>query len=1174
MTPFDIVTVSLEPGVTLIEASAGTGKTYSITSLILRLVLEKHLQIRDILAVTFTEAATQELRDRVRRRLQAALESLRRGTSDDPIVHAFLASGGVSTGIRELDTALQSFDEAQIFTIHGFCQRMLNDYAFESGARFDTALVTDPKPLFEEIARDFWRLRFYQAKPLLPTLATAWEKSPDNWVELIERTRRHPDLVVLPPPGTHSCDELLHRIERALDALKGEWKRDGGNIAILLRDHNGLSRAQDKFSRDRVAEIIAGLTEACGEFEFAGAESIRALSEVSSEAIAAGTKPTGTAPVHPFFALATEFCQSVEALFNRLTHEFLAFAEIELPKRKARTGTVTYDDLITGLRDALRRKEGKALARAIGEKYSTALIDEFQDTDPAQYEIFRTIFRSKEHRLFFIGDPKQAIYGFRGADIFTYFEAASLAGRKFTLTTNWRSEEPLLAAINGLFVQTKEPFIFPEIRYHEVRAPATPVVDHVTNAGAVTAGMNFRLVSSPEGQSKPNQEKLSELISESVSNDIASLQAAGILVGERLLRYSDMAVLVRSHRQAEKVRSVLRERGIRSIVQSERSVFASDEAHELQQFLQGVIDPRRDPLLKAALSTTLLGFDAKKLFALDRDDQERQVWLDRFSDWRQQWIDGCFTAMFRDLLVSRQVRARLVHLPAGERRLTNFLHLAELLHDAESAQSLTPDAVCAWLHEQRESERVSEDRFQLRLESDDDAVQIVTIHKCKGLEYPIVFCPFLWLPAESQMRTELQFHDRDDREKRLTFDLRGKKAGAKKHQEWQSEEVKAEELRLLYVAVTRAMNRCYIYLPDKNIDKSPLAQLFPPSSDGLLFSQVMAFAQSSNGCVDASSSEPDARRDALPRVQGLAAASPSGSDTPVAVTLESRPFIGQISRTAMIASFSGLNTAATEFDEVDSDTSRDANAMIEPERDDSDPSIFTFDRGRRTGDFFHDVLEHLDFQNLEGLSKLIDDKLWTYGFPETLHRPALNQILRQLMEAELEPGMSLRDIPRHERLSEMEFSYPLAHLTPASLATAVGKCTTLAGDVRTRMGSLRFDPVEGFMRGFVDLLFRFKDRYFLIDWKSNWLGSQPADYGPEGMQQAMLEHNYYLQYHLYTVAADLFLARRLPSYDYQAHFGGVYYIFLRGIDPRDPSRGIFRDRPAVETVRALRGLIS
>jgi exodeoxyribonuclease V beta subunit len=1164
MTPFDIVTASLEPGVTLIEASAGTGKTYSITGLILRLILEERCLIREILAVTFTEAATQELRDRIRRRLQVALEHLHRGTSDDPIIQAFLTEGDLSLGIRELDTALQSFDEAQIFTIHGFCQRMLNEYAFESGTRFDTALVTDPKPLFEEVARDFWRRRFYQAKPLLPTLAMAWEKSTDNWVDLLEQTRRHPDLIVIPPIAPKPCDQLVRQVEVAFAAAKKEWTEHHAEIEELLRYHKSLTRNEKTFRADRVDELLPKLAEVFTDFESANPESIRALSEVTSEAIAAGTKAKSIAPVHLFFALSTEFCQSAERLFNQLTHEFLAFAELELPKRKARTNTVTYDDLITSLRDALRGKEGQTLARAIRRKYSTALIDEFQDTDPAQYEIFRTIFRSKDHRLFFIGDPKQAVYGFRGADIFTYFEASKIADRKFTLVTNWRSEEPLLAAINGLFTRTEEPFIFPEIQYHPVRAPATPTVDRLTTAGAIPPALSFKLVQSQEDRGTLNQEKLSDFIGESVSTDIAALHAAGVLVGERPLRYSDMAILVRSHRQAERLQSVLRKRGIRSIVQSDRNVFASEEARELQQFLQGVIDPRRDTLLKGALATTLLSFDATKLFALDRDDQERQNWLDLFSSWRQQWIDGCFTAMFRNLLVTQQVRARLVHLPAGERRLTNFLHLAELLHEAESTQSLAPDAVCSWLREQRESERVSEDRFQLRLESDDDAIQIATIHKCKGLEYPIVFCPFLWLPAESSARTELQFHDRSDPDRRLTFDLRGKKAGAEEHREWQSEEVRAEELRLLYVAATRAMNRCYIYLPDKDIADSPLAQLFPSSADGSLVNEVLAFAGSSKGCVAASAAEPDFRKEAQP----------SGSDTFANAKLKSRTFAGKISRTAMTASFTGLNTSATELGEANTEASNGVSVMIAPERVQSELSIFTFERGRRTGDLFHDVLEHMDFQNPEGLPDLLESRLRAHGFAATGHRPAITQLLRQLVEVEIEPGMALRDIAKQERLSEMEFCYSLAHLTPALLAKAIGKWGKLPSDIRTRMGDLRFDPVEGFLRGFIDLLFRFKDRYYLVDWKSNWLGNELADYGSEGMKRTMLEHNYYLQYHLYTLATDLFLEKRLPGYSYQTHFGGVLYIFLRGIDPKDPARGIFRDRPTAETVRNLRKLIA
>jgi exodeoxyribonuclease V beta subunit len=1159
MTPFDITTAPLDGGITLIEASAGTGKTYSITGLILRLILEKHLQIRDILAVTFTEAATQELRDRIRRRLQSALEDLHRGISKDDIVNAFLKKGDKAVGIGELDLAIQSFDEAQIFTIHGFCQRMLNDYAFESGTRFDTTLVTDPKPLFEEVARDFWRLRFYEAKPLLPKLAMAWKRSLDDWVELLERTRSHPDLVILPPAERDSVDTLVRRVETTFASVRKEWADHQADIELLLRHDGNLSRGEKNFRDDRLDELLPKVAEACRDFESADPENIHELSSLTSEAIAAGTKGTGTAPEHRFFILSSEFIHAVEALFNQLTHEFLEFAQIELPKRKARTNTVTYDDLITGLRDALRQEGGGTLARAIGDKYSAALIDEFQDTDPAQYEIFRTIFGSKEHRLFLIGDPKQAIYGFRGADVFTYFQANTLADQTFTLTTNWRSEAPLLAAINGLFVQTEQPFIFPEIQYHEVHAPKKPMVRHLTNSDDTAAALRFRLVTTAEGQASPSR---FELVGRWVSDDIAALAASGAHLGDSPLRYGDMAILVRRHSQAEMLQTALTERGIRSVVQSDRSVFASEEARELQRFLQGVIDPRRDSLLKAALATTLIGFDATRLFDLERDDPERQAWLDRFANWREQWVNGCFMAMFRHFVATQDVRARIVALPAGERSLTNFLHLAELLHEAESTMSLAPDAVCSWLREQRESGKVTEDRFQLRLESDDDAVQIVTIHKSKGLEYPIVFCPFLWTDAESSSHQELLFHDRADSEKRLTFDLRGKKAGAQQHQAWQSEEVRAEELRLLYVALTRAMNRCYIYLPEEKTDKSPLAHLFASSKKDSLFDRVRAFAQSSKGCASASS-EPG---------------EPSGiqDETPSSITLQSRPFKGRIPRIAMTASFSGLNVSSTELEEVDSSPSinGETDTVIEPARDEEDLSIFTFDRGRRTGDFFHGVLEHMDFQNLGDLPSLIEGKLRPFGFSQTLHRPAIQQILQQLVEVELDPGMRLQQVSRTERLSEVEFTYPLAQLTPASLAKAIKKCTGLAGDIRKRMGSLHFDPIEGFMNGFIDLLFRFKDRYYLIDWKSNWLGGRPEDYGPDGMRRAMLEHNYFLQYHLYTLAADLFLERRLPGYSYQTHFGGVFYVFLRGIDPKDPARGIFRDRPAAETVRNLRTLIS
>jgi exodeoxyribonuclease V beta subunit len=1153
MSPFNIVTASLEPGVTLIEASAGTGKTYSITGLILRLILEKQLTIRQILAVTFTEAATEELRDRTRCRLQQAIDDLRSGHSKDEIIAAFLKKKDqIPNAIRDLNLALQSFDEAQIFTIHGFCQRMLTDHAFESGARFETALLIDPLPLFREVAYDFWRLRYYTADSLLPILAMAWQKSPDHWVDLLDQTRRHPDLAVIPSNESTSCETLLRQAEKAFTELTKEWNANQIRIEEILRNDGNLSHSKEKFNEANVNEIVSLIGSAADSVHKINPTIKAALTKVSIEGIEDFTNPTGTPPTHAFFNKTTDFIQIVEALFSRLTHEFLAYAEVELVKRKANTNSVTYDDLLVGLRNALRQDGGKELIRLIGLRYSAAMIDEFQDTDPAQYEIFRTLFHTANHRLFFIGDPKQAIYGFRGADVFTYKEATRIADRQFTLTTNWRSEEPLLRAINALFTGATDPFVLSWIRYHEVHSPSDPNVEALILRDE-DKPLNFRLLDSNKDRN--------EVIARGLANDIAALHQSSATIAKRNLRYRDMAVLVRKYSQAEEVQKALRARGIRSIVQSDHNVFASEEAQELQQFLQGVIDPRRDPQLKAALASNLIGFDAHELVAFDQDDQKRQAWLDLFSTWRELWLDGCFMAMFRNMVVSRNVRSRLVSLPAGERRLTNLLHLAELLHDAESANGFTPDALCSWLREQRNNKRVSQDRFQLRLESDEDAVQIVTVHKSKGLEYPIVFCPFFWSKAESSAQRELLFHDRDSNN-RLTFDLRGKSGGTERHRDWQREETLAEELRLLYVAVTRARNRCYIYAPTK-IEKSALAQLLQLETKESPADRIRTIAATGKDCIGVASVASHFSQES---------ASPTADEADA--VLAARQFEGTISRLTITASFSALNVGESELEEADPMVALESVTPIPRPAGEPDLSIFNFDRGVRAGDFFHDVLEEMDFQNPENLPELIDSKLGLYGFARTSHRPVLKELFERLIEVPVEPDVRLRDVSMRERLSEFEFCYPLAHLAPQDLAKIVGHWKSIGLAAQTRLGKLRFGPIEGFLTGFIDLLFRFKDRYYLVDWKSNWLGHQPSDYGIDGMRRSMLKHNYYLQYHLYTLAADLFLEKRVPGYTYDKNFGGVYYIFLRGIDPNDASRGVFRDRPDAKEIKSLRKLVS
>ena len=1195
---FQIAGTQLQPGVTLIEASAGTGKTYTIAGIFLRLILEQRLPIEKILAVTYTVAATEELRDRVRKRLRDALEELRAGESEDPIVSAFLnrqssldrqfAPGhherqskrsfledsiGSDQGIRDLDAAVQNFDQAQIFTIHGFCQRVLRNNAFESGVLFDMELITDPGAIFDQIAQDFWRQQFYQAGPLPSRLALAHGRSPDSWIELLQRIRNHPDLRILPEAGSESLEELTADLGRAFEAIKQEWEASHVEISRILAEDKGLSRSREKkkgFSAETCAEYSDHFSKLCSNIEEADPECLKAIECLSTSGILARTKPSKSPPAHAFFEHCEEFQQAAIRFFYKLDSEFIAFARRELPVRKARLNVLSFDDLLIRLRDALSGVTGNTLAGELRHQYQAALIDEFQDTDPVQYEIFSKLFAGGEHRLFFIGDPKQAIYGFRGADVFTYLEAAHGAAYRYTLGTNFRSEKPLLDAVNLIF-GNEDPFMVEEIAYRPVQPPEKPRNGFTVLIQEMPeAALQCRLIPA-NGDKGLSQGDSEALINQAVVAEIAKLKASGARLGRpggesehsRPITYGDMAVLVRSNAQAAKLPELLRAHGIKSVLQTDQSVFDTEEATELLRLMEGVLEPGRDASLKTALATCFVGLCAADILKCESDEAERQRWLDLFIAYRKLWEASCFVAVFRRILVDQKVRERVVQWPGGERRLTNFLHLAELLHQAETEQRLGTEALCAWLSTQRSSATRGADEYQLRLESDEDAVVIATIHKSKGLEYPIVFCPFLWKAGDSSRRTEMLFHD-PNAENRLTLDLRPK-AEAGNHDELTANEKRAEALRVAYVALTRAKNRCYLYAGAiKDFCKSPLAHLL--GTDDAL-AGLTALADVSGGSISVSEidSSADNRTDQ---------SDPTDRSDESAAPLAARTFKGTIPTSRMMASFTGLLSGRHE-EEPD----RDAVSPGEPVRDAESPqaALGEFKRGATAGLFFHEVLENLDFQKPSGIEELVSQKLVRHGITTGNWKEPLCANLRQLLDLRL-PGsntLQLNRILSKERLPEVEFCHPVASLTPTRLRALFESHggPQLPPAFPESLGRLQFNPVEGFMRGFIDLLFRFEDRYYLIDWKSNWLGNHLTDYDAPGIRACMLEHNYYLQYHLYTLATDLFLNQRIADYDYEKHFGGVFYIFLRGIDPNTPGRGVFHDRPAAGLVAEMRNLM-
>jgi exodeoxyribonuclease V beta subunit len=1157
LQPFQLADTALNQGVTLIEASAGTGKTFTIAGLILRLVIEQGFSIGQILAVTYTVAATGELRDRVRKRLRRALEDLRRGESEDEVVRKFLEGGSVKKGIMALDAAVQNFDEAQIFTIHGFCQRVLRENAFESGAVFDTELLPDSSPIIDEVARDFWRRRFYEAPPLLSRLALAQGLSHGKWAELLNRLRNHPDIHIFPGPGKLDCASLASQIKRKFKAVIGEWERAGEQVTEILMEDKSLSRNQKAYHPDRVREMTRSLDALAANFETSPPESLNAIAQLSASVIADNLLKDKMPPKHIFFDLCEDFSVSVAQYFDRLTHEFIDFARVEMPLRKARLNVQTYDDLLTRLRDALADEAGTAFREALGFRYRAALIDEFQDTDPVQYDIFTRIFGRGKHFLYFIGDPKQAIYGFRGADVFTYLRASEEASAKFTLGTNWRSEKRLLDAINLLF--RDHPSLGRGIEYHEVSPPQNPCAGfHELTGDERQARLRFRFLKSddPAG-SEFNQADAETKIVRAVAADIVRLKAGGGRLGARPLKFGDMAVLVRTNMQAARLQEMLRAAGVRSVLKTDQNVFRTQEARDLLMLLEGLLEPGRGHFLNTALITVLFGIVPLEIVGIEGDESARQKKLEQFMGWRAEWKQSCFIAMFRSLLLEQNVRERLVQMPGGERKLTNFLHLAELLHREETARQLTPEALRVWLREQIHSDDSGEGH-QLRLESDDDAVLLATIHKSKGLEYPVVFCPFPWKAADNPRRSEILFHDPENKN-RLTLDLRDKSEAAL-HDSLTAEEKRGESLRMLYVALTRAQNLCHVYTGDiSKFETSPLAAILggtPPMP------ALQALEKQSGGNLDVTLIDPEA--------DDTAAFLPWGCDD--TEKLQAREFVGAISQTRMIASFSGLvSDGAKEEADRDSGGTEVADAAEQPVPD----ALAGFERGVRAGLFWHDLLENLDFENPGMIRDLVAGKLASHGLDET-YNPAICDRLLHLLTTTLQPGFALQRISRRERLSEVEFSYPIAALTPEKIRAVFARHAggEFSADFSSNLGRLDFRPVEGFMRGFIDLLFRFEDRYYIVDWKSNLLGQRAEDYSGEALRNAMLGSFYFLQYHLYTVAAELFLRARLPGFDYGRQFGGVFYFFLRGVHSGHPGRGVFHDCPDAALIHDLCGTLT
>ncbi|MEQ5297039.1 exodeoxyribonuclease V subunit beta [Providencia rettgeri] len=1173
-------------GQRLIEASAGTGKTYTIGILYLRLLLglggvnafPRPLSVEEILVVTFTEAATNELRGRIRQRIHdMRLVCLRNGVgfeSQPEYLELLAELSGESQrkfAAQWLQAAERQMDEAAIYTIHGFCQRMLVHNAFESGVLFEQTMIQDEFPIQKQACADFWRRHFYPLNYSMTKVIQSLWTSPEALLSEIKPFLQGDiPLIINQPKQVETLEERHQRLILLIESVKTAWLENSADFEKLIADSDVDKRSYStRFLPTWLIKIGEWAQEKTEDYQLP-----KDLERFSQTVLHKKSK-SGLGPEHIVFQSIDELLSQSLTLKDLVIP--LAISEVReaITNEKHNRGEMGFDDLLTRLDGALAQESGKFLAQAISQRFPVAMIDEFQDTDAQQYRIFQRIYREvNDSALLFIGDPKQAIYAFRGADIFTYIEAKNEVSAHYTLETNYRSSQNMVEAINHLFGRCQSPFIFEQIPFQPVNFAKQNSGKKLIHDGEVVKALTFWQVEA-EGVSVAEYEQAT---ASQCAAQIAQYLQGGFQGSSYFdnkgahtpVEASDITVLVRSRREAVLIRDALNRLNIPSVFQSNReSVFSTPEARDLLWLLQAVLTPEKERVLRSALATGILGLTAKQIDDLNHDEKSWEKIVDEFARYAMVWQKRGVLPMLRMVMAQRQIAETLLSGADGERRLMDVMHIGELLQEM-SLQLEGEHTLTRWLAQQIAHPDHQSDVQQMRLESDKHLVQISTIHKSKGLEYKIVWLPFAsnFLPQSKGL-----YHDRTDYAVRLDLN------DSEENVALADEERLAEDLRLLYVALTRAIYHCSVGIAplikgnrkksgETDLHLSALGYVIQKgqAGDSLLLNDMLA--EISNDVIDvAVINQPKSERVLLEQ-----------NDS---VNLSARAVTRHFNDHWRVTSYSGLSYGSSHTESEESVSAlqfanslapnMDIEASVDVEQQEDESLILTphqFPKGASPGTFLHNLMEEIDFSGHIS-QEWLSEKLESSGF-DIQWAPMLQEWLNAIVQAPLsEDGLCLSALQAQDQLDEMQFYLPIDSLLSAS---HLDKITHQYDPLSQRCPPLNFERVQGILKGFIDLTFYWKGKFYLLDYKSNYLGKDASFYTQEAMAEAMIDHRYDLQYQLYSLALHRYLKQRMPNYDYETHFGGVYYLFLRGIDNIHSSNGIFFYRPIEPFIEALDSL--
>ncbi|TRO66959.1 UvrD-helicase domain-containing protein [Christiangramia sabulilitoris] len=1093
--PLDKTTVKLE-GSNLVEASAGTGKTYSIGLLVLRLLLEKDLKISQILMVTFTNQAVAELAARIRKFLLLGIKAAESKEVEKPIAQLIATYPDKDLVISKLKEALSQLDEASIQTIHSFCQDSLINHALDSGQPFGLDLQTNVLEIANEVVKKYWREEISGFQPAL--FQEVEELSLENFQKVIKESLGGKTYALL-NEEVPVFEDFVIKYEK----FKNEYieKKD-----TIISNLVNIEEANLGAHANNNAETFIQLANSfSGYCTLISRENPQYYARVSNHFFA-----DDKMKLHELKEQKKPFC-------HYFICQCIRKVEREVQKHLQEKHLITYDELINRMHKEVVVKKNQDLKEKLRGKYEAIFIDEFQDTDKLQYDIYNELF-GKGKILFYIGDPKQSIYGWRKADLNTYFAARKNVNRRFQMNRNFRSSKTYIDDINSFFLGADNPFETEvggenHIEYFPVEANNEESTGLSKKDGSLSALQSFDFDN--QDQIKDNVLRLVNLLLHGCEAPWNEAEK-----GIRKVKASDIAILVRYNSQARELKQKLTAAGIPAVTIDDTKVFQEAPEVKFLLYILGAILYTTESNINKALLNSISGYSSEEINKLDKD-----LLVDKFREYRDTWVKSGVFAAIKKYMAQFSVVERLMK-KNDLRSLTNFNQILEIIQEAEFRQQLKPTGVYEFLQKKISEPAMDIDEYQQRVESDENAVKLLTIHTAKGLEFPIVIAPFLDLQA-NETHDYCSYRDEEG-----IYKFYPKKKGDNAMTAAFEDQLKQENRRLLYVALTRAKYHSFIF-ENKHFKDSSLKDFLKKWENTSqvinLEEEVEILSQENNlGENFGKASEANFKLNDL--------------------------LYGKLS-------FSGISVHGTY-------TPKENTGKPEG----YDQFIFKdIPKGTTLGDMLHQVFENIDFggspdHHKEELEKLLDRY---YPHKKAELSAGFMQMINHVLDSNISIGgeqILLRKISNGNKKNEMEFDLQ------TQWVDLVGLNEFDAGEGIDIHCNTQNMAKSGLLNGFIDLLLKHNGKYYILDWKSNYLGDHLSYYdGEEKMREAMNEGNYHLQYFIYSMALKNYLEQRLPNFNYERDFGGVIYIYLRGARA-GKNTGIYTNKPTLEQVETLESL--